>query len=104
MKNLEISKIFFYASLIICLLGLSFAFGLYSGVKKTVVYRAALALHNSIELVLGEMPTLSKTSPEHFLYTARYNGSGVTVNDYAASQNELIFLGKKYVTLLMNIL
>lgn len=96
MKRFEVSKILFYAISITGLFGLAFAFGLYSAAKKTVVYEAVRALKNTVEeslnLVSKEASTLTKTHPKHFLQPARYDGSGVTVNDFADSKEELIFL------------
>jgi hypothetical protein len=96
MKRLDVSKILFYAISITGLLSLTFAFGLYSAAKNTVVYETVKALKNSVEeslnLVSEEASTLTKVHPKHFLAPARYDGSGVTVNDFADSEEELIFL------------
>jgi hypothetical protein len=96
MNRFDISKFLFYLIFIVGALGLSFAFGLYSGARKTVAYEAVRALKNSVEeslnLVKEEASTLTKTHPKHFLQPARYDGAGVTVNDFADSEEELIFL------------
>jgi len=96
LNRLDLSKILFYAVTISGLFGLSFAFGLYSAAKKTVVYEAVRALKNSVEeslnLVSEEASTMTKTHPKHFLQPARYDGTGVTVNDFADSEEELILL------------
>jgi hypothetical protein len=96
MNRLDVSKILFYAISFTGLLGLSFAFGLYSAAKKTAVYEAIRALKNSVEeslnLVSEEASTLTKTHPKHFLQPARYEGSGITVNDFADSEEEVIFM------------
>jgi hypothetical protein len=96
MNRLAVTKFLFYAISITGLLGLSFIFGLYSAANKTVVYEAVLALKNTVEeslnLVSEEASTLTKTHPKHFLQPARYDGTGVTVNDFADSDEELIFL------------
>ena len=96
MNRLDVSKILFYAILITGLLGLSFAFGLYSATKKTIVYEAVRDLKNAVEeplnLVFGEASTLTKLRPKHFLQPARYDGTGVTVNDVSGDEEELLFL------------
>ena len=96
MQRIDVSKILFYAVITFGLLGLSFAFGLYSAAKKTVIYEVVLALKNTVEeslnLVSEEATTLTKIHPKNFLQPARYDGAGVTVNDFADNEEELIFL------------
>ena len=48
-------------------------------------------LRDSVKLVLGESSTLAGR-PEHFLQPARYEGDGVTVNDVADGDADLILL------------
>ena len=85
MKSLEVSKILFYAISIASLFGLTFAFGLYSAARKTVVYEAVRALEHSVKesliLVFEETTTRTKTHPKHYLQPARFDGAGVTRND-----------------------
>ena len=96
MKRLDVSKILFYAVSISGLLGLSFAFGLYSAAKNTAVYEAIRAVKNKVEeslnLVSEEAKTITKLHPEHFLQPARYEGAGVTVNNVSDGEDELILL------------
>lgn len=96
MNRLDIPKILFYVTSVICILGLTFGFGLYSAARQTAVYEAVRDIKKSIEdsfsLVFKEASTLTKTHPEHFLQPARCNGSGVTVNDFSESNEGLIFL------------
>lgn len=96
MKNTDFSRLAFYSLSVCIVLGLTFAFGLHSGAHKTVVYGAVQALNKTIEeslnLVSEEASTLTKTHPKHFLQPSRYDGTGVTVNDFADSEEELIFL------------
>lgn len=92
MDRLDVSKILFYAISITGILGLSFAFGLYSAAKKTVVYEAVRTVKNTVELVFEEITTMTTLRPEHFLQPARYEGAGVTVNDVSSGEEKLIFL------------
>lgn len=96
MNRVDVSKIYFYAVSITGILGLFFAFGLYTAAKKTVIYNTLLSIKHSVEeslnLVSEETSTLAKAHPVHFLQPARYEGSGVTVNDFADSANEFVFL------------
>ena len=96
MNRFDTSKFLFYAVSIFVVLGLFFAFGLYSGSNQTVVYKAVRAVKNTIEeaftTLIGEASTLSKTHPKHFLEPARYEGAGVTVNDVPGGEDELILL------------
>ena len=95
-RRIDVSKFLFYAILFTCLLGFCFAFGLYSAANQTAVYHTVKAVKHSVEgafaLVLEEAPTLTKSRPSHFLQPARYKGSGVTVNDPANSEDEVILL------------
>jgi hypothetical protein len=96
MKRLNVSKYLFYTMSIILVLGLSFTFGLYSGAKKTIVFKTLSALKNKVEeaitLVSGEVSTLSRTHPANFLQPGRYKGAGVTVNDRTTNEHELILI------------
>jgi hypothetical protein len=96
MNRADVSKICFYTICIIGFFSLSFVFGLYSGVKKTVVYQTARSLKNTVEeslyLIFEEASTLSKTHPKHFLQPARYEGAGVTVNEVSGGEDDVILL------------
>ena len=96
MNRLDVSKILFYVVSMTVIVGLSFACGLYSGRYQTSTFRAVWTLKNTIEesfgLVSKEATTLTKIHPEHFLQPARYDGAGVTVNDFSDGEKELIFL------------
>ena len=96
MNSLNIPKILFYTVTIVCVLGLTFALGLYSGAKKTAVYKAVRNLKSIVErnvdIVTEEAGTLTGMHPTHFLQPARYAGWGVTVNDVAEDDDNLVFL------------
>ena len=84
-KNVDISKLLFYFIAIFTLVGFIFGFGLYAGAHRTKVYEAVrdftAAVANAILLTIEEAPNLTKTYPKHFLQPARYNGTGVILND-----------------------
>lgn len=96
MDRVDISKVLFYATSIISFFTLSFGFGLYSASNKTVVYEAFRSLKNSFEssldLIIKEKSTLTKSHPTHFLQPCRYDGTGVTVNDFKDSTDDLVLL------------
>ncbi|CAB5122819.1 hypothetical protein D3OALGA1CA_2687 [Olavius algarvensis associated proteobacterium Delta 3] len=88
----DVSKIVFYAAAVGLILSLSFAVGLYSAHKKTVVYRALLDVKKKIELVSEEASTLTKLHPKHMVQPARFEGQGVTVNNVPGGEQDLVFL------------
>ena len=90
-RPFDVPKIVFYSVLACAALGLAFAFGFYSAVKKTVVFDLVKHVRDSVKLVLGEFSTLAGR-PEHFLQPARYEGDGVTVNGVADGDTDLILL------------
>jgi hypothetical protein len=92
MNRFDISKFSFYAVSILAVLGLSFAFGLYSAHYETIVFETVQGVAQSFRLVLEESSTLTKTHPSHFLQPAKYEGSGVTVNNATTDKEELIFM------------
>lgn len=92
MKNTDLSRLAFYCLLVFSVLGLVFAFGFHSGVKQQKVYRLIHAIKLSFKNVYNEWTTLTKTHPKHFLQPSRYDGTGVTMNDFADNGEELIFL------------
>jgi len=91
-KNLDISKILFYAVMVIAVIGIPFIYGLYSGAKENWVYTFVRSIKNDVELVIEEWGNISETSPIYFLQPARYDGAGVTVNKSAGHEDDLIFL------------
>ena len=96
MNQFDFSKFSFYTISTLAVLGLPFAFGLYSGYQKTIVFKTVMDLKNAVEkslvLVKEESSTLTKTHPSHFLQPAKYKGSGVTVNDVTTDKAEFIFM------------
>jgi hypothetical protein len=96
MRRIDISKVFFFTVLTIVIIGGVFYFGLYSGAKKTVVYKSVNAftknLLKSANLVKDESTTLTKTHPDHFLQPDRYKGNGVTINQVNPDQDDYIFM------------
>ena len=91
----DISKIFFYLTLIIFIFFFSFSSGLYCGGSKNVIYKAIKTIKhniaNSFKILTEEATTMTKIRPLHFLQKVNYNGEGVTVNTQP-NQDELIFL------------
>ena len=92
MKHFDISKILFYGMSIILVLGLTFTLGLHSGHYETAAFRAIRTTFRLIKEVISEAPTLLKTHPENFLNPAFYEGAGVTINDQAGDQTDLILI------------
>ena len=95
MRNVILSKLVSYTACILCTLGASFSFGLYTADRRTVVYETIREFKKTIELAFGtvkkEAMTLANIHPEHFLHPARYDGTGVTVNK-KNNNDDLIFL------------
>jgi hypothetical protein len=85
-SEFDFSKMLFYAVSIMTVLGVLFAFGLYSGAKRTVVYRAVKKVETAV------MDSIVYFRPDGFLQPARYEGAGVTVNDAHDREEQLIFL------------
>lgn len=71
-------------------LTLAFSYGLYSGSRENAVFKFILDIKKQVNLVLNESPNAFR--PIHFLQTARYNGSGVTVNRNNNSKKDFILL------------
>ena len=92
MKKFEPSKYIF----ITLLLGLVFGLGMYSAAKQNSIYEFARSLsetvNEALELVWAEKSNTAKTRPVHFLQRARYEGSGVVVNEVPNGQDDLILL------------
>ncbi len=92
MNNLNFSKILFYATIIAVSLIISFGYGLYSGRSRNQIFHFVRGVKSDVELVIHERPNLFKARPIHFLQPARYDGSGVTVNQTGNDREELVFL------------
>jgi hypothetical protein len=88
----DLSRIAFCLVCVCILIGIAFAFGLYSGAKRNWAFAFAQRLKESLSLVVEEAPTLSGLRPTHFLQPARYDGSGVTVNNRPIDNRDLILL------------
>jgi hypothetical protein len=76
------------------ILGFVFALGLYSGGRRTWVFRASQAtvahITDAFVTLAGEASTLTGRRPKHFLQRKSYASGGVTVNH--ASDTGLVFL------------
>ncbi len=94
--RIDLSKLAFYAVLSMTLLALSFGFGLNAGANRTRAYVIAAGLKDtvlsSLKATSEEASTLTGTRPSHFLQLSRHEGAGVTVNNPAADQQDLILL------------
>jgi hypothetical protein len=73
-------------------LGGTFTAGLYAAVRKNAAYDLVWGLLDDAKTLYEELPNLRGTEPIHFLRPARYPGHGVTINDPAAKQDDLILL------------
>ena len=73
-------------------LGGTYVFGLYSAVKENKAYEVVWGTLDEAKTLYEELPNLRGTEPIHFLRPAKYPGQGVTVNDPAAKQDDLILL------------
>lgn len=76
----------------VLVLGGTFIAGLYSAVKENSAYDLVWGTINEAQTLYEELPNLRGTEPIHFLRPAKYPGKGVTVNDPAAKQDDLILL------------
>lgn len=92
MKNMYISKILFYTIIVVTFLGISFSYGLYSGVTENWVFRFAHSIKANVKIVFDEKDNLLKTRPKYFLQPARYEGFGVTLDKTGIDKGELVFL------------
>ena len=95
MKNLNISKILFYATIIAVTLIISFGYGLYSGTYRNWIFNFVRGVKSDVEIVFDERDNLAKTRPKNFLQPARYDGSGVTVNK-TGNDNDKELSDEKY--------
>ncbi|MDH3444908.1 MAG: hypothetical protein OEN50_13345, partial [Deltaproteobacteria bacterium] len=68
MDRFDFSKILFYATCVTGVLGLTFAFGLYSGANQTAVYDVIAGLkakvEDSLNITKEEATTLAKIHPK----------------------------------------
>jgi hypothetical protein len=96
MKRFDLSKVLFYGVVTCVVVGGAFVAGLYSGASRNVLYVAVAgtkdAIENSVLTLIGEASTLSGQRPRHFLQPSRYSRDGVTVNDTASDQHDLILV------------
>lgn len=90
-----IARLAFRASAIIAVLGLAFGVGLYSAHKENALYRVVYGTFETVQTTIEEIPNLLGTRPIRFLRDARYEGSGVTVNEVATDDLVLLsgFIG-----------
>ena len=96
MIRVDVSKVLFILVNTILILGLAFGFGLYSGVKKNVVYQVINKIKATVEgdlkAVNEEAPALTRLKPTHHLQKAQHKGTGVTVNETRGGERDLILL------------
>ena len=88
MRRINIPKILFYFS---CGMAL-FGFGMTVGKYQIFPYSILKSTKTSIEEVMFEWTTITKTRPEHFLQPAINAGDGVTINKATANQDDLILM------------
>jgi hypothetical protein len=91
-KAPDLSRVAFFLVSVCSVIGLAFAIGLYSGAKRNSAFAFADSLQESLYIVLEEAPTLSGVQPTHFLQPARYDGTGVTLNNPTMNNGDLILL------------
>jgi len=96
-RSVDVSKISFYAVCATGVIALSFLFGLYSGVRRTAVFRAVDRTRLTILEAFGTMgadaSTFAGIRPNHFLQPARSPGAGVTVNEVADDDGLVLLSG-----------
>ncbi len=80
----------------VLVLGGTFTAGLYSAVRENAAYDLVWGTLDKAKTLYEELPNLRGTEPIHFLRPARYPGQGVTINDPAAKQDDLILLSGFY--------
>jgi hypothetical protein len=80
----------------VLVLGGTFTAGLFSAVRENKAYDLVWGTLSEAKTLYEELPNLRGTAPIHFLRPARYPGQGVTVNDPAAKQDDLILLSGFY--------
>ncbi len=94
-RRFDIAKLLFYAVTICVVIGVPFAYGLYSAHKQNAVYETVSELTSStlesLHITAEEASTLTKIRPKHFLQPARYEGHGVTIN-IVPDGDEFIFM------------
>ena len=94
--GVDVARITFWFVVCAGALLAAFAVGLHAGVYRTALFRAVDATKTTIEdsltIASGEAATLAGTHPTHFLQPTRNQGDGVTTNDAAGDQTDLILL------------
>jgi hypothetical protein len=94
--RIDVSRLLFYTTAALLLLGVSFGAGLHAGSERNALYQFAVnvgsTIRKSVELTATEAPTLTGLRPTHFLQPVRNRGDGVTINDWAYRPDELILL------------
>ncbi len=77
----NIERLIFLSVCAVVALGLTFALGLYSGIKRNGAYDLIMGVRSSVALVFDERENLvTDGRPIHFLQPARHPGQGVTKN------------------------
>jgi len=89
---MDFSKGLFIVGGTVSVLALTLVGGMYSAQKDNGLFRAVWGTLDNAKTLYEEIPNLRHTTPIHFLIPAIYPGQGVTVNDVAADQNDLILL------------
>ena len=92
----EPSKVVFITLIGASLLGAAFYLGLRAGVERNAAFRFTTAvtanIERSVSVTAGEFVSTLRARPTHFLQLSRYWGEGVTVNDPANNQDDLILI------------
>jgi hypothetical protein len=96
MKRFDLAKILFYGVLSGVIVGGTLVVGLYSGASRNSLYVAVASakdnIENSVSTLIGDASTLSGQRPGHLLQPSRTSRDGVTVNDPASDQRDLILI------------
>jgi Arylsulfotransferase (ASST) len=95
-KRFDLSRGLFYFVLACAGLGLMFGLGLHAGAQQNAVYQLLVGAETTIAEAFSttatELPTLTHTTPTHFLQPSRHPGAGVTRNELRNNQNDFILL------------
>ena len=94
MRQFDLSKFVFYFLLTLFQIVIVLVAGMYSARHKTSLYKFIWHLNGEIQLVIKELPILTKTRPVHFLQPAIYEGNGVTINK--KNNNDYILISSFY--------
>lgn len=84
------ARMVFRASAAAAALALAFGVGLFSAHKENALFRVVFGAWEAVESTIKEIPNLTGSRPIHFLRDARYEGSGVTINQVAT--DDLVLL------------